>query len=82
MYGVFTPSKVKPLKTFSCLRSAAAFKDKGISRAVFDLYTRKEITAGTIPRDLEDFFLDHNRDVISNKIDVEIYKIEKNLELH
>tara|TARA_R100000541_G_C1897352_1_gene84082 strand:+ start:92392 stop:92571 length:180 start_codon:yes stop_codon:yes gene_type:complete len=59
MYGVFVPSKKKPLKTFNCLRSAAKFADDGYIRAVFDIDTEKELTAGTIPRTLKEFL---NRD--------------------
>lgn len=55
MYGVFIPSKNKPLKTFNCLRSASKFADQGLTRCVFDLYSGKELTAGTIPRQLKEF---------------------------
>ena len=55
MYGVFIPSKKKPLKTFSCLRSAANFADQGVARCVFNLVSGKELTAGTIPRQLKEF---------------------------
>lgn len=82
MYGVFIPSKTKPLKVFSCLRSASDFSDKGISRCVFDLHTRKEVTAGTISRTLENFLLEHSKFVITNKLDVELYNIEKKLSIN
>lgn len=53
-YGVFIPSKKKPLKTFYCLRSADVFRAEGRTRCIFDLRTGKEKTSGTIPRKLKD----------------------------
>lgn len=77
MYGVFIPSKIKPLKTFNCLRSADQFAKSGLSRCIFDMSTGVSVNAGTIPRTLKDFFLDHNNFVLSNKVDVMLHKFEK-----
>ena len=46
MYGVFIPSKKKPLKTFNCLRSASNFADQGLTRCVFDLTTGGRVNIG------------------------------------
>lgn len=54
-YGVFIPSKKKPISTFNCLRSAEVYAKKGFSRCIFDLDTGIEVTAGTIPRQLREF---------------------------
>lgn len=54
-YGVFIPSKKKPIATFNCLRSAFNYANNGFSRCIFDLRSGMEITAGTIPRQLKEF---------------------------